>query len=422
MDNQIAIMNEYKSIAVELVKSNLIPKNFKQVQDAWFAILYGREMGLSPIYSLSNISVINGKPSLSADGMLAVVKSSPEYGGIEVTSTDTACKVTLKRLYKTGVVDITTAEFTIEDAKKAGLCDSPGCMYKKYPKRMLRARAISYACRDAFGDVLAGNYSEEELRGGAETAEPIEPKIIDAVAIEPQQAPVSPVELAQAYKACNDLLNSFSMVNTETEEYRSAIKAAFQSKSLNTLKDIETVLQERKAKVIKSMNRKPEVPETPFTPVEPEPVAEVQESPEPLTAPAPISELKIDAINALSALMASNASYQVNHACASAKKQLGIQFEGLDWVEGIKACHVSDKKLLDATKYWQDAITKTKKTRDAAPVNPYTKEAAQAMIDKYADDNPRKAELLQCLAEAETQPGGYELIIQACQDDMKKES
>jgi hypothetical protein len=276
-DTELDVMNEYKKVAAELVKSSLIPKHFKAPQDAWYAILYGREMGLSPIYSLNNVAVINGKPSLSADAMLAIVKRSPEYGGITVDSSDEGCKVELKRIYKNGVTDTTIAEFTLNDAKKAGLYDSPGAMYKKYPRRMCRARAVAFACRDAFGDILAGNYTPEELNGGKDpevefvAVEVVESMSKESIAIE--QPKPAPIELAKALKAANDLLQEVQLTSSMRNEYAEKAKVAHKNGNIGELEDIIADLQARKEKAEQAAiaARKP------MPPIEPEPPIEEAE-------------------------------------------------------------------------------------------------------------------------------------------------
>lgn len=40
---ELDTINQYKDMAVELVKSSLVPSCFKKPEDAWFAILYGRK-------------------------------------------------------------------------------------------------------------------------------------------------------------------------------------------------------------------------------------------------------------------------------------------------------------------------------------------------------------------------------------------
>jgi len=52
-------------------------------------------------------------------------------------------------------------EFTLEDAKRAGLADADN--YRKYPKAMLFSRCMSAGARAMFPDVLAGMYTPEEL-------------------------------------------------------------------------------------------------------------------------------------------------------------------------------------------------------------------------------------------------------------------
>ena len=92
---------EIRETAITLAKSTLCPPHFKKPEDALFAILKGAELGLPPVYSLSNISVINGKPSLGTDLMVGLAKRSPEWGGMSVEYSDDkeSCTVTIRRIY-----------------------------------------------------------------------------------------------------------------------------------------------------------------------------------------------------------------------------------------------------------------------------------------------------------------------------------
>src|SRR5690554_580595 len=123
--NELEIYNETKKIAVELAKSTLIPSSFKNPADAWYAILYGRELGLGVIYSLNNMTVINGKTGMSADAMLGLCMKSPEFGGYSIDKeTDNICTVTMTRKFPNGTDLVRTVSFTIEEAKQAGLLDT----------------------------------------------------------------------------------------------------------------------------------------------------------------------------------------------------------------------------------------------------------------------------------------------------------
>ena len=108
---------------------------------------------------MQNIAVINGRPSIWGDAMLALVKGSGLLEYIAETPTDTHCTVKIKRVNEPE----TTRSFSLEDAKKAGLLGKAG-PWTQYPKRMMQMRARSWALRDAFPDVLKGIYSAEEAR------------------------------------------------------------------------------------------------------------------------------------------------------------------------------------------------------------------------------------------------------------------
>ena len=64
-------------------------------------------------------------------------------------------------------------EFTVEDAKKAGLWGKQG-PWQTAPTRMLKLRARAFALRDTFADALRGLQSAEEQRDVVETTATVE--------------------------------------------------------------------------------------------------------------------------------------------------------------------------------------------------------------------------------------------------------
>lgn len=142
-----------------LSKSDLVPRDFQgKPGNMLVAIQWGAEVGLKPLQAMQNIAVINGRPSLWGDGMLALVLASPvcEYVQ-EWDEGDTAyCRV--KR--RGGTEKITA--FSAADAKTAGLSGKSG-PWSQYPKRMRQMRARGFALRDQFADVLKGMAVAEEL-------------------------------------------------------------------------------------------------------------------------------------------------------------------------------------------------------------------------------------------------------------------
>jgi len=157
------------AIAKIMAEGGLIPDAYKgNIAKTMSAMMLGAEIGISPFQAVQSIAVINGKPGIYGDMMIALVRGSGllEYcnesierppAGSSVDNLMARCEVKRK-----GEPLPQVRTFSIEDAKKAKLWDKSG-PWTQYPKRMLAARARSYALRDVFPDVLAGFTSREEL-------------------------------------------------------------------------------------------------------------------------------------------------------------------------------------------------------------------------------------------------------------------
>lgn len=121
------------------------------------AILTGVELGLGAMEAMRSIHIVNGKPQLSADLMLARAIRA----GIRVTWLRSDEKMAHAKLERVGFTPHEET-FSIEDAKRAELLKNP--TWSKYPKAMLRARCISAAMRAFAPDVLgSGVYVEGEI-------------------------------------------------------------------------------------------------------------------------------------------------------------------------------------------------------------------------------------------------------------------
>ena len=63
-----------------IANSDIVPKHFKgKPGDVLVAIQMGAEVGISPLQSVQNIQIINGKASLWGDAALALVQTHPLY-------------------------------------------------------------------------------------------------------------------------------------------------------------------------------------------------------------------------------------------------------------------------------------------------------------------------------------------------------
>lgn len=130
-------------------------------------ILAGHEVGIGPLQALSKIYVVDGRPTMSAELMRALVLRAGHDFWIEENS-NTRVTVAGRRAGREFVSKVT---WTMDDARRAGLANKQN--WQKYPRSMLLARATSELCRLMFADVLGGiSYSTEELEDGDTTTIP----------------------------------------------------------------------------------------------------------------------------------------------------------------------------------------------------------------------------------------------------------
>jgi hypothetical protein len=158
-------------LATMMANSQLAPQNFRgKPEDTLIAMMMGSELGLNPMQSIQNIAVINGRPCLWGDSMLALVQNHPAFGGIEETFDDASMTAKCVVWRKNG--NKHTQTFSQADAQVAGLLNKGP--WKQYPKRMLAMRARGFALRNQFADALAGLVTAEEAYDMPATESPVE--------------------------------------------------------------------------------------------------------------------------------------------------------------------------------------------------------------------------------------------------------
>lgn len=158
--------DHYFRIARMMSTSELVPKAYKdKPQDVLIAMEMGASLGIGPLQAIQNIAVINGKPCLYGDGMLAVCAGRPDFENIseepilDDKGKTVGYRCTVTRRGRTPIVQ----SFTIEQAQAAGLWGKQG-PWKQYPDRMLQMRARGFALRDSFADALGGVRLAEEVQ------------------------------------------------------------------------------------------------------------------------------------------------------------------------------------------------------------------------------------------------------------------
>ncbi|MEX3972221.1 hypothetical protein [Paraburkholderia caribensis] len=152
-------LEEAMKFANLLADSSIVPKDFiGKPGNVLVAIQWGMELGLKPMQAMQNIAVINGRPSIWGDALLALVLASPVCEYIQEWEENGTAYIKCKRRGKPEDVQ----HFGDEEAKKAGLIGKQG-PWSQYPQRMKKMRARSFALRDNFADVLKGIPVAEEV-------------------------------------------------------------------------------------------------------------------------------------------------------------------------------------------------------------------------------------------------------------------
>tara|TARA_R100000995_G_scaffold84790_1_gene64855 strand:+ start:1944 stop:2906 length:963 start_codon:yes stop_codon:yes gene_type:complete len=150
---------DIKAMAKDFHESGFF-QSIKNPQQALVTIMAGRELGMGPFEAMSNIYVIQGRPAYYAHKYGDMIKRTGKYNFKVEKLTETECVIDFTEDGKS----VGKSEFTMDDAKKAGL---GGVNWTKYPRNMLYARAITngarWYCPDAFNGAA---YEPSEL--GAE--------------------------------------------------------------------------------------------------------------------------------------------------------------------------------------------------------------------------------------------------------------
>ncbi len=155
-------MQEVQTLADVFAKSSLLPDALRgKAADVFVSIMAGQELGLPPMAALRGVHVVQGKPILAADTMVAVVLGSGlcEYF-VCIEDSQTSATYETKRK---GAPTPQRCTWTVEDAKRAQLIKDGG-NWQRHPRAMCKARAKAMLARDVYPDVLAGCYEEDEGR------------------------------------------------------------------------------------------------------------------------------------------------------------------------------------------------------------------------------------------------------------------
>ena len=169
-------------LAKTLAVSSLLPQALRgKPADVLVTVMYGRELGLSPMQSLQGIYVVNGRPSMSGQLWLAKVRQAGHRVKIEATDKTATCTIT-----RGDTGEEHTETFTFAEAERAKLTGKD--VWKSWPKRMLTWRAVSNCATVVCPEVALGFEVTEFVR---DELEPERPSLAQVAAERQQSAPAS---------------------------------------------------------------------------------------------------------------------------------------------------------------------------------------------------------------------------------------
>lgn len=215
-----------------LADSDMVPKDFKgKPGNCLIAMQWGAELGLKPLQALQNLAIINGRPSLWGDAVIALVRSSPLCEWVQESDDGQVATCRVKRRGEPEQ----SRTFSLDDSRTAGLLGKAG-PWTQYPKRMRQMRARAFALRDVFPDVLRGLPVAEEIMdapaerymGAAEEVKQTAP----ALPAELQPYPMADFEknfpawqkaVASGKKTAADVLATLQTKATFTEAQKAAV-------------------------------------------------------------------------------------------------------------------------------------------------------------------------------------------------------
>ena len=165
-------------MAKALASSTVVPKEYQgNFSNGLVAIEIAQRLRTSPLMVMQNLNVIQGRPSWSAQFLIAMVNGSGKYDMElqfdEKTDKDgkpfsCQCWTERKGRKVTGIV------VDMDMAKAEGWVQKNGSKWKTMPQVMLRYRAASFFARMNCPELTLGFYSKDEVLDGDFKEYPLE--------------------------------------------------------------------------------------------------------------------------------------------------------------------------------------------------------------------------------------------------------
>jgi len=177
MNNALVLttIDETYRMAKGLIMSGLLPKSIKTAEQVFAIITLGAELGFAAWQSINSIDVIQGKPTLKPQAMLALIHRSGLAEMVKIPNVDeiaksSAATVTMTR--KGGMTHTETFTWAMAelmetteyvDNQKRTIPMVQKYNWRTMPEIMMKWRAVSACARVVFPDVIMGMYTADEI-------------------------------------------------------------------------------------------------------------------------------------------------------------------------------------------------------------------------------------------------------------------
>lgn len=242
-------------------------KDTADVAKAAMKIKFGYALGIDEATAMSNIIIVSGRMSFTANFIAARIRLHGKYRYVVLEKSDKQCKIQFyekveqwkdgKLIFeweKPGPVEV----FSIEMAKRAGLTKNE--TWTKYPEAMCFARCLTAGARTYCSDVFMGTavYTPDELDPNLAMTlnDDGDPVIAESAANKPTAKKITAKSLVAANKAKLDtpeavterILTLVKEMGVDTKPYSALYGATdMRNLTLDQLHDFERKLEQKKA-------------------------------------------------------------------------------------------------------------------------------------------------------------------------------
>lgn len=180
----------FQGAVVRAFEQKLLPDSIKSPQQAIVLASKGRELGLEPLYALSVLYLVHGKPALEGEAMLGLALR--RYPQARLVWQEQSHKRAELKMARPGD-DYSSFEFTVQDALRAGIISkinedgsvvAGNKVWEKYTRDMLMWRTVARAVRFLFPECIQGCLLPDEAEWVPREKENKEEKLVGGKAAE----------------------------------------------------------------------------------------------------------------------------------------------------------------------------------------------------------------------------------------------